>query len=256
MQELPKKAPKPNSKGKTRKPRRFSVGTRASDAEEKDLEAARRAMLEKANAAGNTNNPTEPAEVETTFEAEGPLGLAWHHYMDERGRSVACIKALKPGSAAEQARTLRNGMLLGYVNGRWVKGVDYFDQIKLVRETRPVVLGFCGNASLNSQLQAALGNSVTKESLKSDGGGSSSGKSPAAKSPARGASGDASTASRRDPGGSEGEGAGGGGDGGLEAKVGRMQEQIDSLTAEVAELRAMVQTLMPKKPPAEGIPKR
>ena len=94
-----------------------------------------------------------------------------------------------------------------------------------------------------------------RDSLKSEDGGSSSGKSPAQ----RGASGDASSSSRRDPGGgSEGEGAGGGGDGGgLEAKVGRMQEQIDSLTAELAELRAMVQTLMPKKkPPAEGIPKR
>ena len=53
------------------------------------------------------------------------------------------------------------GMLLGYVNQRWIKGVDYFDQIKLVRETRPITLGFTGQATLSSQLNAALGKPPT-----------------------------------------------------------------------------------------------
>ena len=35
-------------------------------------------------------------------------------------------------------------MLLGYINGEWIKDIDYLEQINRIRAKRPLKLGFAG----------------------------------------------------------------------------------------------------------------
>ena len=60
---------------------------------------------------------------------------------------MACVKSVKSGSVADKDGALQPGMLLGFIDGADATGLDYFDLIRLIRETRPVTLGFCGNAN-------------------------------------------------------------------------------------------------------------
>jgi len=50
---------------------------------------------------------------------------------------MGCI-AVKPGSVAERDGQVQPGMLLGYIGGEWVQGLDYLDQITMIRDVSPV----------------------------------------------------------------------------------------------------------------------
>jgi hypothetical protein len=53
---------------------------------------------------------------------------------------MACVKSVKAGSVADLHGSLQPGMLLGFIDGADATGLDYFDLIRLIRETRPVKL--------------------------------------------------------------------------------------------------------------------
>ena len=67
---------------------------------------------------------------------QGPLGIVWTQTIDATRREVAVVKSVKPGSAGENQMAGREGAVLGFINGDWVKGLDYFECIKRIRESR------------------------------------------------------------------------------------------------------------------------
>ena len=91
-----------------------------------------------------TPSGTPPNErafcTETSFENEGPVGISW---VKQELDDAAVVKAVKPGSAAEQVAGLVPGLVLTSVNGVAVIGLPYIDQIDMIRESeRPLVLAF------------------------------------------------------------------------------------------------------------------
>ena len=82
----------------------------------------------------------QPATSTATFSKPGPLGIVWSQVEDKKsGGVVACVKAVKPGSVAESDGQVRPGMLLGYIGGEWVQGLDYLDQITMIRDVSPAL---------------------------------------------------------------------------------------------------------------------
>jgi len=62
---------------------------------------------------------------EATFTDEGPLGVVWSQSTSgPDGDSLAAVKAIKPGSVAEES-DVAVGMLLGEIGGEDMRGVDY-----------------------------------------------------------------------------------------------------------------------------------
>jgi hypothetical protein len=80
-----------------------------------------------------------------TFAERGPLGIIWSQASQDRGGAdtvMAVVKAVKPGSVAERDGRIRPGMVLTLVGETAVSGLDYFDQIRLIRVSeRPLQLG-------------------------------------------------------------------------------------------------------------------
>eukprot|EP01052_Picozoa_sp_SAG31_P043429 SAG31_NODE_7229_length_1749_cov_1.341212_1_plen_466_part_10 len=89
----------------------------------------------------------EPVDFSATFEIPGAIGIVWKQDSDELGREVAVIKAIRSntpaGNQSASIPGMMHGCILGYVNGEWVKGLDYFTVIKKIRQERPLELRFC-----------------------------------------------------------------------------------------------------------------
>jgi len=90
----------------------------------------KRRLREAKKAAGSKQSTTK-AEVafEATFTDEGPLGIVWSQASagsssGSDGDSLAAVKAIKPGSVAEES-DVAVGMLLGEIGGEDMRGVDY-----------------------------------------------------------------------------------------------------------------------------------
>eukprot|EP01050_Picozoa_sp_SAG11_P005698 SAG11_NODE_411_length_9696_cov_46.841513_1_plen_379_part_10 len=90
----------------------------------------------------------EPVDFTIKVDVAGAIGIVWSQFVDDGGRTVSTVKAIRPDTPAGRQSAMTPGFmagaLLGYVNGEWVKGRDYFECIKLIKETRPLELGFCG----------------------------------------------------------------------------------------------------------------
>ena len=72
------------------------------------------------------------------FSETGPLGVVWAHTRSAGKGSTAesdyaCIKSVKPSSVAAGRPALQPGLILGYVNGEYVKGQDYCERNRCVR---------------------------------------------------------------------------------------------------------------------------
>ena len=76
--------------------------------------------------------------VEETFQRTGPLGVVWAHHArtgsGSNAEDYACIKSVKPSSVAAGRPALQPGLILGYVNGEYVKGQDYCEQNRILHE--------------------------------------------------------------------------------------------------------------------------
>ena len=79
-------------------------------------------------AAGGSKSTAKAAVTfEATFTDEGPLGIVWSATSTGSGSdgdSLAAVKAIKPGSVAEES-DVAVGMLLGEIGGEDMRGVDY-----------------------------------------------------------------------------------------------------------------------------------
>ena len=76
-------------------------------------------------AAGSKQSTAKAAVTyEATFTDEGPLGVVWTSARTSDGDSLAAVKAIKPGSVAEES-DVAVGMLLGEIGGEDMRGVDY-----------------------------------------------------------------------------------------------------------------------------------
>jgi hypothetical protein len=107
-----------------------------------------------AKAAPREQGQKKAPEFTAKFSSSGPVGIVWGQATDDQGREVAVVKALRGGSpASEQSAMLpgfMRGAVLGYINGVWVKGLDYFDTIKQIQSTRPLELGYVGRIEMSS----------------------------------------------------------------------------------------------------------
>ena len=89
----------------------------------------------KAKKAAGSKQATAKAAVtfEATFTDEGPLGIVWAVSKSTSGGpdgdSLAAVKAIKPGSVAEES-DVAVGMLLGEIGGEDMRGVDYCEFIQ------------------------------------------------------------------------------------------------------------------------------
>ena len=110
--------------GGTRRPaRRYSVavgGAKTSEGFDLELQM----MKARANRPGGISKE-EPVQVEATFAEKGPIGIKWLQWNDHLHRDVACVKSVAPGSKADLDGKLKAGMLLGYINGEWIKDVSH-----------------------------------------------------------------------------------------------------------------------------------
>ena len=102
--------------------------------------------------------------MQETFQATGPLGkeivipvvcakgcqlgslsvgIVWAHSRSAgKGKAesdYACIKSVKPSSVAAGRPALQPGLILGYVNGEYVKGQDYCERNRCVRPPAPSI---------------------------------------------------------------------------------------------------------------------
>ena len=104
--------------------RRYSVAVGAGSSSERSGIEKRR--LRQAKKAAGSKQSTTKAEVtfEATFPDEGPLGIVWSQTSGTDGDSLAAVKAIKPGSVAEES-DVAVGMLLGEIGGEDMRGVDY-----------------------------------------------------------------------------------------------------------------------------------
>lgn len=100
--------------------------------------------------------PTDlSCDFQVTFDTAGPLGISWTLVELSAGQTTACVKAVKSGSVAEQDGTIQRGMLLAHVCGSDATGMEYFDLIRLIRESRPVTLGFSSGATVAEEKRRA-----------------------------------------------------------------------------------------------------
>ena len=108
----------------------MSVMHRGAERDQYEAQSARRAPAK--------TQQKEPVTVTETFSATGPLGVVWAHSRSAGKGSTAesdyaCIKSVKPLSVAAGRPALQPGLILGYVNGEYVKGQDYCEQNRCVR---------------------------------------------------------------------------------------------------------------------------
>ena len=100
----------------------MSVMHRGAERDQYETQSARRAPAK-------TTHQKEPVTVQERFSETGPLGVVWAHSRSAgKGKAesdYACIKSVKPSSVAAGRPALQPGLILGYVNGEYVKGQDY-----------------------------------------------------------------------------------------------------------------------------------
>ena len=128
----------------------MSVMHRGAERDQYETQSARRP-------ATKTTQQKEPITVTEAFQASGPLGVVWaHHARTGSGTNAdsdyACIKSVKPSSVAAGRPALQPGLILGYVNGEYVKGQDYCERNRCVRSACALDLIACSLGSRHHQL--------------------------------------------------------------------------------------------------------
>ena len=115
----------------------MAVGA-GSSSERSNLE--KRRLREAKKAAGSKQSTTKAAVTfEATFTDEGPLGVVWSQSTSgPDGDSLAAVKAIKPGSVAEES-DVAVGMLLGEIGGEDMRGVDYCEFIQCLLHSLPSI---------------------------------------------------------------------------------------------------------------------
>ena len=111
----------------------MSVMHRGAERDQYETQSARRPA---AKSTPQKSTSKEPVTVTEAFQASGPLGIVWAHSRSGSSKAesdYACIKSVKPSSVAAGRPALQPGLILGYVNGEYVKGQDYCELMRCLR---------------------------------------------------------------------------------------------------------------------------